>query len=141
MSTFLQYTNKGSSFVFGYLVSKQPFHLASLDNSTLAYEVAETINEKGAMKFILMFEVFSAIYFFSFMVSMLFYLGAIQWVVVKMGWILQVSILVLCLFIMLSLDTFLSCMHSNFRLQLAPLLVNLCQQLQIYFWEMLKHHF
>ena len=45
------------------------------------------------MKFILMFQVLSAIYFFGFMVSMLFYLGAIQWLVIKMGWLLQVQIL------------------------------------------------
>ena len=65
-----------------------------MDNSTLAYTVAETINSQGGMKFVLMFKVLSAIYFFSFMVSMLYYLGAIQWVVIKLGWVLQVRSLV-----------------------------------------------
>ena len=33
----------------------------------------------------------SIIYFFNFFISMLFYLGAMQWLVVKLGWLLQVE--------------------------------------------------
>ena len=40
---------------------------------------------------IFMFKTLSVIYFFSFCVSMLFYLGALQWVVMKMGWLLYVT--------------------------------------------------
>ena len=36
-------------------------------------------------------QVLSIIYFFNFFISMLFYLGAMQWLVVKLGWLLQVS--------------------------------------------------
>ena len=37
-------------------------------------------------------QVLSIIYFFNFFISMLFYLGAMQWLVVKLGWLLQVLI-------------------------------------------------
>ena len=39
-----------------------------------------------------MFGLLSVIYFFSFCTSMLYYLGALQWVVLKLGWILSVTI-------------------------------------------------
>ena len=38
------------------------------------------------------FSALSVIFFFSFMVSMLFYLGALQWVVLKMGWALGATV-------------------------------------------------
>ena len=56
---FLGFTDEGSSFVYGYLVSAD-------------------IN-------IFMFKTLSVIYFFSFVVSMLFYVGALQLIVMKMG--------------------------------------------------------
>ena len=37
-------------------------------------------------------QVLSIIYFFNFFISMLFYLGSMQWLVVKLGWLLQVQI-------------------------------------------------
>ena len=36
-----------------------------------------------------MFGILSVIYFFSFCTSMLYYLGALQWVVLKLGWLLR----------------------------------------------------
>ena len=39
-----------------------------------------------------MFKILSIIYFFSFCVSMLFYCGAMQWLVCNLGWLLQVSV-------------------------------------------------
>jgi len=90
VSTFLDYTDAGSGFVFGYLVDQKPF-LPFLLNGT-ANSVAEDINSSGSMKFVFMFKVLSIIYFFNFMVSILFYLGAMRWVVVKMGWLLQISV-------------------------------------------------
>ena len=72
-----------------------------------ALEVAEQFN--GNFNFVFMFkvvislgmdlvkkspnsdcQVLSIIYFFNFFISMLFYLGAMQWLVVKLGWLLQV---------------------------------------------------
>ena len=74
-----------------------------------ALEVAEQFN--GNFNFVFMFkvviylemdlvkkcpnpdcQVLSIIYFFNFFISMLFYLGAMQWLVVKLGWLLQVLI-------------------------------------------------
>jgi len=90
VSTFLDYTDAGSGFVFGYLVDQKPF-LPFLLNGT-ANAVAEEVNTSGSLKFVFMFKVLSIIYFFNFMVSILFYLGAMRWVVVKMGWLLQMSV-------------------------------------------------
>jgi len=90
VSTFLAYTDAGSGFVFGYLVDQKPFLTFALNGT--AVDVAEQVNSSGALKFVFMFKVLSIIYFFNFMVSILFYLGAMRWVVVKMGWLLQISV-------------------------------------------------
>jgi pyrimidine nucleoside transport protein len=37
-------------------------------------------------------QILSVIYFFSFCVSMLYYYGAMQWMVQKIGWFLQVTV-------------------------------------------------
>ena len=55
VSTFLDYTDAGSGFVFGYLVDQKPF-LPFLLNGT-ANSVAEDINSSGSMKFVFMFKV------------------------------------------------------------------------------------
>ena len=39
-----------------------------------------------------MFKVLSIIYFFNFMVSILFHLGAMNWLVSKIGWLLQLTV-------------------------------------------------
>ena len=41
---------------------------------------------------VFMFRTLSVIYFFSFCVSMLFYCGALQWVVAKLGYLLYLSV-------------------------------------------------
>jgi len=41
---------------------------------------------------IFIFKTLSVIYFFSFCVSMLFYIGALQWIAMKMGWLLSVTV-------------------------------------------------
>ena len=92
VKTFLDFTDAGSGFVFGFLVTQQPFNTASLENGTAAKQVAETINAGGALNFVFMFKVLSIIYFFNFMVSILFYLGVMRWLVVKLGWLLQVTV-------------------------------------------------
>nr|XP_027214511.1 solute carrier family 28 member 3-like [Penaeus vannamei] len=65
VATFLAYTDQGSSFVFGALVS-----------------------EMG----IFAFSVLSVILFFSFCIQILYYWGVMQWVVIKLGWVLQVTV-------------------------------------------------
>ena len=58
----------------------------------MSYEVAEAINSAGAISTIVVFKALSTVYFFSFLVSMLFYWGVLQWLVIKIGWLLQQTI-------------------------------------------------
>ena len=92
MDTFLAFTDAGSSFVFGYLVNQEPFILKQLENGTVEYEVAQSINSRHAISSVVVFKALSTVYFFSFLVSMLFYWGVLQWLVIKIGWLLQVTI-------------------------------------------------
>ncbi|XP_059226273.1 solute carrier family 28 member 3 [Stomoxys calcitrans] len=61
-ATFLGFADEGSRFVYG-----------------------DTILDQGVFAFAIL----SVIYFFSFFISILYYLGAMQWVVIRLGWILQ----------------------------------------------------
>lgn len=63
VAEFLEYAKSGASFVFGeFLV---------LDKGVFAFAVLPTI------------------FFFSLCISVLYYLGTMQWVLFKLGWILQ----------------------------------------------------
>lgn len=62
VSTFLSFSDEGSSFVYG-----------------------NTLIDQG----IFAFAILSIIYFFSFFISILYYMGVMQWMVMKLGWILQ----------------------------------------------------
>ncbi|XP_076035894.1 putative transporter YutK isoform X2 [Oratosquilla oratoria] len=66
ISTFLAFTDDGSGFVFGYLA----------------------VGEKTVFAF----QVLCVIMFFGFVVQILYYLGAMQWIVLKLGWLLQSTI-------------------------------------------------
>ena len=88
---FLDYTDAGSGFVFGYLVTQKPFYPSAL-NDSMSQSVAEDINNSSGIGFVFMFKILSIIYFFNFMVSILFYLGTMNWIVSKMGWFLQMTI-------------------------------------------------
>ena len=90
ISNFLAYTDNGSGFVFGYLVNQKPFVEGSVSNASVAYDVMREINAFKSINGVFFFKVLSVIYFFSFFISMLFYLGAMQWVIGKIGWLLQV---------------------------------------------------
>ena len=90
VKTFLDYTDAGSGFVFGYLVTQKPFNTFALNDT--AKEVAESVNANNSIGFVFMFKVLSIIYFFNFMVSILFHLGTMTWLVSKMGWMLQISV-------------------------------------------------
>ena len=54
--------------------------------------VTEEINNSKGIGFVFMFKVLSIIYFFNFMVSILFHLGAMNWLVSKIGWLLQLTV-------------------------------------------------
>jgi pyrimidine nucleoside transport protein len=60
------------------------------NKSSLAYEVAQAINASKSFNTVFIFKSLSVLYFVSFFLSMLFYLGAMQWAIEKVGWILQV---------------------------------------------------
>lgn len=98
----MSFTDEGSTFVFGYLVTAKPFLpfnievLDDADNDLFPVEnkteflqaIAEafnTPNSAGGSPFdtVFMFKTLSVIYFFSFCVSMLFYIGVLQWMVMK----------------------------------------------------------
>ena len=89
---FLGFTNQGSSFVYGYLVSQQIFNEKLFDNDTVTYQVTSEINANKAVPSIVVFTALSVIYFFSFMVNVLFYLGVIQWITEKIGYVLKATI-------------------------------------------------
>ena len=91
VKTFLDFTDAGSGFVFGYLVTLQPFNPTAL-NHTVSRTVAQDINNSHSIGFVFFFQVLSIIYFFNFVVSILFYLGTMTWVVGKVGWLLQATL-------------------------------------------------
>ncbi|CAG0898788.1 unnamed protein product, partial [Cyprideis torosa] len=75
VGTFLGYSDSGSGFVYGYLVDGSPL---GKDGPTFPTIFA--------------FKVLSVIFFFSFCINILYYYGIMQWVVIKVGWLLQVSV-------------------------------------------------
>ena len=75
VETFLGYTDVGSQFVYGYL----------------AMDIIDAEGQFVAAS-VFYFKTLSVIFFFSFMVSMLFYAGIMQWVIMKMGWMLSVTL-------------------------------------------------
>ena len=85
ITTFLGYTEDGSSFVYGYLVSQKPFITGVLPPNSTAFEVATLINESKATYGVFMFSILSVIFFFGFITSMLFYMGYMQWLIAKIG--------------------------------------------------------
>ncbi|XP_017044810.1 solute carrier family 28 member 3 isoform X2 [Drosophila ficusphila] len=62
VATFLGYATDGAVFVFGDFL---------VENNVFAFAVLPVI------------------FFFSFFISILYYMGTMQWVVIKLGWILQ----------------------------------------------------
>lgn len=85
-NTFLGYTDDGSSFTFGYLVHRRPFIPALLPENSTARAVAAQVNAARAVPGVVVFKALSVIYFFSFIVNILFYYGAIQRLTQWIGW-------------------------------------------------------
>ena len=73
-------------------MSQTPFNLNAENLTGTAYQVAEDLNKTKAFNGIFMFQVLSVIFFFSFITSMAFYLGWMQWLVLKVGWFFQITI-------------------------------------------------
>jgi len=90
VQVLLSYTKAGSGFVYGSLVNQQPFNPSAVGNtSSEAFTVMTEINKSRAFNSVFAFDVLSVIFFFSFIVSMLFHVGAMQWCIGKIGWALQ----------------------------------------------------
>lgn len=89
---FLAFTNQGSSFVFGYLVTQQMFNVNKLSNSSLAFNVTSEVNAAKAVPSVVVFSALSVIYFFSFIVNILFHYGVIQSLTEKIGFLLRATI-------------------------------------------------
>ncbi|XP_054161152.1 solute carrier family 28 member 3-like [Oppia nitens] len=88
VSAFLEFTDAGSSFVFGYLVTG---HLDG--NVTLADAGGTSITGSLPIQAaVFAFKVMPVVIFFSFFVSILFYYGIMQILVVKIGWLLESTI-------------------------------------------------
>ena len=92
VDAFLSFTDKGSSFIYGPLISRKPFLPHLLPNDSLAFNVTSLINEKQAAPAIVVFKALSVIYFFSFVINMLFYLGYVQNITLKIGFLLRKTI-------------------------------------------------
>ena len=76
---FMSYTAYGSVFFYDWLVTRQPFLLDKLDNTSYAYEFAKEINENRALSSIpLGFGAFSVVCYFTFFINVLFHFGLIQ---------------------------------------------------------------
>lgn len=76
--------------MFGYLVDQKPVNLGALNRTGVAHQVFSEVYSTFAFNSVFYFKVLSVIYFFAFLVAIVFHLGAIQWLVEKLGWLLQV---------------------------------------------------
>ena len=64
VTALLDYTKAGSGFVYGSLVSKQPFNPSAVANDSQSYEVMKEINEAQAFNDVFAFSILSVVIFF-----------------------------------------------------------------------------
>ena len=89
---FLSFTDAGSSFIYGALITQKPFLPQRLPNDSIAFNVTLMVNQYQAVPVVVVFKALSVIYFFSFVISMLFYLGYIQTITLQIGTLLRRTI-------------------------------------------------
>ena len=89
---FLAFTDDGSGFVFGFLVTQQPFIPNRVASNDIAFNVTSAVNQSRAFTSVVVFKSLSVIYFFCFVANILFYFGVVQWITEKLGWILYSTI-------------------------------------------------
>ena len=89
---FLSFTDVGSAFIYGHLITQKPFLPKRLPNDSIAFNVTTMINEYQAAPVVVVFKALSVIYFFSFVINMLFYLGYVQNITLKIGYLLRKTI-------------------------------------------------
>ena len=89
---FLSFTDVGSAFIYGHLITQKPFLPNRLPNDSIAFNVTTMINEYQAAPVVVVFKALSVIYFFSFVINMLFYLGYVQSITLKIGYLLRKTV-------------------------------------------------
>ena len=104
VTAFLGFTDAGSGFVYGRLADPENFPLFDINSLNMSVIDVTTINETQIKDIVTaldsideplgiwFFSVLCVIYFFSFFTSMLSYLGILQFIVFKMGWMLNVTV-------------------------------------------------
>jgi len=108
VTRFLSYTYAGSYFVFGFAADGKIFQNAKAfkhnetGNGIAEADIIQILNEinsegrdlgeAGVVGAPFFFNALTIIYFVSFCVSMLYYWGALQFLVQKMGWLLYVTV-------------------------------------------------
>ncbi|XP_064455234.1 sodium/nucleoside cotransporter 2-like isoform X2 [Ornithodoros turicata] len=100
---FLGYASAGANFVFGHLATGIDLQHALGVGMHLGNNLTEEANKTEILKSqlfstaasvapVFVFSALPVIFYFSFIVSILYYLGAMQWLVLKVGWLLQVTV-------------------------------------------------
>ena len=104
VTAFLGFTDAGSGFVYGRLADPENFPLFDINSLNMSVIDVTSINETQIKDIVTaldsideplgvwFFSVLCVIYFFSFFTSMLSYLGILQFIVFKMGWMLNVTV-------------------------------------------------
>ncbi|XP_065565519.1 sodium/nucleoside cotransporter 1-like isoform X2 [Artemia franciscana] len=88
VSAFLSYTIAGSSFVYGWLASGQNLSVM-IEPGITNYNITIVPDR---LTDVFAFSILSVIFFFSFFINILYYFGVMQFVVIKLGWLLQISV-------------------------------------------------
>uniref|UniRef100_T1J7U7 BHLH domain-containing protein n=1 Tax=Strigamia maritima TaxID=126957 RepID=T1J7U7_STRMM len=98
INDFFAFTDYGSRLVFGYLATGKFFngtayvtHLVA-GNSTIGNDVTAVNMIMPVQMAIFAFKILPVICFFSFCISVLYYYGIVQWLVIQVGWLLHKTI-------------------------------------------------
>ncbi|KAK2706515.1 sodium/nucleoside cotransporter 2-like isoform X3 [Artemia franciscana] len=88
VSTFLDFSNVGASFVYNHLVDGQPLtaELTSPELNATVIIKPETIGSVFA------FKILSVVFFFNFFIQILYYYGVMQWIVSRLGRLLSATV-------------------------------------------------
>lgn len=92
VDNFLVFTDEGTKLVYGHLVHRKPFIPQLLEPNSVAFNVTSQINQAQAVSPVVAFKALTVVYFFSFVCNILFFLGIIQSLTMKIGWVLKITI-------------------------------------------------
>lgn len=89
---FLDYTDQGSSFVFGYLTTGNMTGWTNATESINGTNYTQSYIALPLQDQLFGFKVLPVMFYFSFFISILYFYGVMQWLVQKIGWCLQVTV-------------------------------------------------